>query len=57
MKGSRAVAVSKTNRSMLRYVAVILFILAAIFLFVVKSVDSNIDLGLIALGLAAWAAV
>ena len=42
---------------MLRYVAVILFILAAIFLFVVKSVDINIDLGLIALGLAAWAAV
>jgi hypothetical protein len=50
------VAVSKKNRSMLRYAAVILFVLAAIFLFVVKSVDTNIDLGLIALGLAAWAA-
>jgi hypothetical protein len=47
----------KANRSLLRYAAVILFILAAIFLFAVKSIDTNIDLGLIAVGLAAWCAV
>ena len=49
-------AVSKKNRAMLRYIAIILFILAAIFLFVVNSVKTEVDLGLIALGLAAWAA-
>ena len=43
------------NRSFLKYVAVILFVLAAIFLFAVKSVSTTTDLGLIALGLAAWA--
>ena len=47
----------KANRSLLRYAAVILFILAAIFLFAVKSIDTNVDLGLIALGLAAWAVI
>ena len=45
----------KANRSFLKYVAVILFILAAIFLFAVDSIDTNTDLGLIAVGLAAWA--
>jgi hypothetical protein len=49
-------AVSKKNRSMLRYAAVLLFILAAVFLFAIKSIDTSVDLGLIALGLAAWAA-
>jgi len=43
------------NRSLLRWVAIILFILAAIFLFFVKRVGGDVDLGLIAVGLAAWA--
>jgi hypothetical protein len=43
------------NRSFLKYLAVILFVLAAIFLFAVKSISTATDLGLIALGLAAWA--
>lgn len=45
----------KANRSFLKYVATILFVLAAIFLFAVHSIDTNTDLGLIAIGLAAWA--
>ena len=47
--------VTPKNRSFLKYVAVILFVLAAIFLFAVKSISTNTDLGLIALGLAVWA--
>jgi hypothetical protein len=43
------------NRSFLKIVAVILFILAAIFLFAIPTIKTNIDLGLIAAGLAAWA--
>ena len=43
------------NRSILKYVAVILFVLAAIFLFAVNSISTTTDFGLIALGLAAWA--
>ena len=43
------------DRSFLKYVAVILFILAAIFLFAIHSISGNTDMGLIALGLAAWA--
>jgi hypothetical protein len=43
------------NRGFLRFVAVILFVLAAIFLFAVHSISNTTDLGLIALGLAAWA--
>jgi len=45
----------KTNRSFLKFVAVILFVLAAIFLFAVDSIETTTDLGLIAVGLAAWA--
>jgi hypothetical protein len=44
------------DRSFLRYAAVVLFILAAVFLFVVKSISTTVDLGLIAVGLACWAA-
>lgn len=44
------------NRSFLRIVAVVLFILAAVFLFAVPSIETTTDLGLIAAGLAAWAA-
>ena len=43
------------NRSFLKFVAAILFVLAAIFLFAVHSISSTTDLGVIALGLAAWA--
>ena len=43
------------NRSFLKYVAVILFVLAAIFLFAIHSISTTTDLGLIALGLAALA--
>ena len=43
------------NRSFLKYVAVILFVLAAIFLFAIDSISTTTDLGLVALGLAAWA--
>ena len=43
------------DRSFLKFVAVILFVLAAIFLFAVHSIGGDTDLGLIALGLAAWA--
>jgi hypothetical protein len=43
------------NRSFLKYVAVILFVLAAIFFFAVHSISTTTDLGLLALGLAAWA--
>lgn len=46
----------RLNRDFLRDAAVILFILAAIFLFAIKSLDTNVDLGLISVGLAAWAA-
>jgi hypothetical protein len=49
--------VKKSNRSLLRYAAVLLFVLAAVFLLAIKSIDTNVDLGLIALGLAAWAAI
>ena len=44
------------DRSFLKYAAVVLFVLAAIFLFAIKSVSTTTDLGLIAVGLAAWAA-
>jgi len=44
------------DRSLLRIIAVILFILAAVFLFAVKSIGMDVDLGLIAVGLAAWCA-
>lgn len=44
------------NRSFLKYCAVVLFILAAVFLFAVRSISFEVDLGLIAVGLAAWAA-
>ena len=47
---------NKPDRSLLKYVAVILFILAAIFLFAIDSIGLEVDLGLIAIGLAAWAA-
>lgn len=43
------------DRSFLKFLAVILFILAAIFLFAVDSIAVDTDLGLIAVGLAAWA--
>jgi hypothetical protein len=43
------------NRSLLKYVAVILFVVAAIGLFADPSGRTSINLGLIALGLAAWA--
>ena len=43
------------NRSFLKFVAVILFVLAAIFLFATDSIGGDTDLGLIALGLACWA--
>lgn len=46
----------KADRSLLKYVAIILFILAAIFLFSTHRVGGDTDLGLIALGLALWAA-
>ena len=48
-------SIMKTNRSFLKFVAVILFVLAAIFLFAVDSIETTTDLGLIAVGLAAWA--
>jgi hypothetical protein len=44
------------NRSILRIAAIVLFILAADFLIAVPSIRTNIDIGLIAVGLAAWAA-
>jgi hypothetical protein len=43
------------DRSFLKFVAVILFVLAAIFLFFSDSIGGDTDLGLMALGLAAWA--
>ena len=43
------------DRSFLKYIGVILFVLAAIFLFFVHSIGGDKDLGLVALGLAAWA--
>ena len=46
---------ARGNRSFLKFVAVILFILAAIFLFFVNQIGGDVDLGLIAVGLAAWA--
>jgi hypothetical protein len=44
------------DRSLLRYAAVVLFILAAVFLFAIHSISGTTDLGLIAAGLACWAA-
>ena len=44
----------KANRSFLRYVAFVLFVLSAIFLFAGIS-SLEVDLGLLAVGLAAWA--
>jgi hypothetical protein len=46
----------QVNRSLLRYAAVVLFILAAVFLFAIESIGVETDLGLIAAGLACWAA-
>ena len=43
------------DRSFLKFVAVILFVLAAIFLFFADSIGGDTGLGLIALGLGAWA--
>jgi hypothetical protein len=40
------------NRSFLKIVAVVLFIVAAVLLFAVKSVGIEVDLGIIAAGLA-----
>jgi hypothetical protein len=51
----RGVAIMPKNRSFLKYVAVILFVLAAIFLFAIHSISTNTDLGLIAIGLATFA--
>ena len=45
----------RANRSLLKWIAVILFILAAIFLFFTNRVGVDTDLGLVAAGLAAWA--
>lgn len=42
------------NLSMLRYIAIILFVVSAILLFAKVRID--VDLGLLALGLACWAA-
>jgi hypothetical protein len=44
------------DRSLLKYAAVVLFILAAVFLFAIESISVETDLGLVACGLAAWAA-
>jgi hypothetical protein len=44
----------KMDRSLLKYVAIVLFVLSAILLFAQVRVD--VDLGFVALGLAAWAA-
>ena len=44
------------DRSFLRYVAVVLFILAAVFLFAIHSISTTTDLGLISASLACWAA-
>ena len=44
------------DRSLLKYAAVVLFILATVFLFAIKSIHTNVDLGLISAGLACWAA-
>ncbi len=41
--------------SLLVWIAVILFILAAIFSFFIHSIPGYVDTGLIALGLALWA--
>ena len=43
----------KMDKSLLKLVAIVLFVLAAILLFAQVRVD--VDLGLAALGLAAWA--
>ena len=43
------------NRAFLKIVAAILFILAAVFLVIVPSIRTNIDLALISVGLACWA--
>jgi hypothetical protein len=52
-----AAAPSHTNHSFLLYVAaIVLFVLAAIFLFGVGSVSRDTDFGLVAAGLAAFAA-
>jgi hypothetical protein len=42
------------NLSILRYVAIVLFVVSAILLFAKVRID--VDLGLLALGLACWAA-
>jgi hypothetical protein len=41
---------------LLKYAAVILFVLAAVFLFAIESIGVEVDLGLVAIGLACWAA-
>jgi hypothetical protein len=43
----------KFDRSLLKWVAIILFVLAAILFF--ATVRMDVDMGLVALGLAAWA--
>jgi hypothetical protein len=44
------------NRSWLRIVAIILFIIAAVFFFAIPDIQARFDLGLVAVGLACWAA-
>jgi hypothetical protein len=44
------------NRSWLRIVAIILFILAAVFFFAIPGIKETIDFGLVSVGLACWAA-
>lgn len=46
---------ARARGSILIWVAFVLFILAAIFLFFVHAIPSYVDWGLIALGLALWA--
>lgn len=44
-----------SDRYFLRLVAGVVFILAAVFLFLVPAISTTVCLGLIAAGLAAWA--
>lgn len=44
------------NRSWLRIVAIILFIIAAVFFFAIPDVDARYDFGIVSVGLACWAA-
>jgi len=48
--------VNVVDRSLLKYAAVVLFAIAAIFLFAIPSIATTTDLGLVAVGLACWAA-